>query len=118
MPGRPAADGTNYLGLAYLLLVLAVAFVPMLLRRPAPPTDPADSGPDDGSGPPRSPIRPNSPPDGVPLPDAVPARTRLRDHDRLADRVPGRPPRRGVRPSRRRVRGYAPPSAAGPGEHP
>ncbi len=117
MPGRPAVGGTNYLGIVYLLLVLLVAFLPVLVRRSAPPADPPDAGPDDGPGPPRSPTRPNPPPDGVPLPDASPARARLRDHNRRADGFPARPPRRGLRPSRTRIRGSTAPSTPGRGQH-
>jgi hypothetical protein len=49
-----------------------------------------DDGGDDGGGPPPSPPeRPSTPPGGsLPLPDARPARTRLRDHGRLADEQP------------------------------
>jgi hypothetical protein len=122
MLGKPAAGGTDYLGVAYLLLVLAVAFLPVLLRRPAPPTDQSDSGPDDGPGPPRPPIRPNPPPGGIPLPDAAPARARLRDHERLADGLSRRPRRPATGPSRKRVRSSSlhssrPPRTAGLGEH-
>src|SRR3977135_4160639 len=90
MPGKPAVGGTDYLGLAYLLLVLAVAFGPMILGRPAPPPDPDDPGRDDGGVPPDPPPPPGAPTGGALRPDAEPARVRLRDHSRLADSVPPR----------------------------
>jgi hypothetical protein len=40
MPGKPQGSGIDVLGLLYLLLVLVVAFLPMLFRRSAPPAGP------------------------------------------------------------------------------
>lgn len=61
-----------------------------------------DDGGDDGGGPPPPrPENPSAPPGGsLPLPDARPARTRLRDHRRLADQLPrrARRPAHPVRP--------------------
>jgi len=99
MPGRHTVSGTDYVGLAYLLLVLTIVFLPVLLRRPAPPKDPPDSGPDDG-GSPRPPRRPDLPPGGIPLLDAQQARMRLRDHGTLADGTARLPRRRVPEPDR------------------
>src|SRR5947209_5021684 len=54
---------------------------------------PGGSDSDDGGGrgpkvPPIAPVAPSG--GGLPLPDAVPARVRLRDHERLGDRLPAR----------------------------
>jgi hypothetical protein len=43
-----------------------------------------------GHGPENRPTKPTPPGGGIPLPDAVPASVRLRDHDRLGDRLPSR----------------------------
>jgi hypothetical protein len=104
MPGRPVAGGTDYLGLAYLLLVLVVAFAPLLMGRREPPPESDDPGPGGGGGPPDRPPPPRGPTHGTPLPDAEPARIRLRDHVRLADRLPPRQRRRGAEPVPQRER--------------
>lgn len=106
MPGKSSVGGTDYLGLAYLLLVLAVAFGPMLVRRrPGPPDDSPDGGRDDGNEPRVPPAPPGTPTGGIPLPDAVPAATRLRGPSRLAGGA-ARRARRATEPppKRRRVR--------------
>jgi hypothetical protein len=106
MPGRPAAGGTDYLGLAYLVLVLIVAFGPLLMGRREPPPESDDPGRGGGGEPPDRPPPPRGPTHGTPLPDAEPARVRLRDHARLADRLPPRQRRRGPAraPQRERIR--------------
>lgn len=90
----PHVGGVNLLGLAYLILVLAVIFVPLLVRRGSPPNDDED-GRDDGrgGGPADPPPLPRGPSDGLPLSDAEPPRVRLRSHGRLGDHRP-RPARR------------------------
>lgn len=70
-------------------------------------TPPGGSDSDDGGGrgpkvPPIAPVSPSG--GGLPLPDAVPARVRLRDHDRLADLLPGRERRPAHAPTRQPVR--------------
>jgi len=104
MAGRPAADGTDYVGLAYLVLGLLVAFGPLLIGRRDPPPESDDPGRGGGGGPPDRPPPPRGPTHGAPLPDALPARVRLRDHRRLADRLPARQRRRGPEPVPQRVR--------------
>jgi hypothetical protein len=99
MPVRHSVAGTDYLGLAYLLLVLAIVFLPVLLCKPAPPKEPPESGPG-GGGSPRPPKRPELPPDGLQLLDAQQARMRLRDHGALADATRPRPRRRTPEPDR------------------
>ena len=66
----------------------------------------SDSDGDDGWGRgPRTPDAPPTPPrGGLPLPDAVPARVRLREHGRLADRLPGHDRRPSREPERHPVR--------------
>jgi hypothetical protein len=102
MPGKPDVGGTDFVGLAYLVIVLAVIFLPILLGGPPPPPGSSDNGGDDGPGPPDPPLRPCGPPDGIPLPDAQPARRRFRDHGRLADGFTRRPRRPVTLPGRRR----------------
>src|ERR1700722_636998 len=58
----------------------------------------SDDGWGGGAKPP--PPRPKLPPGGIPLPDSIPAGVRLRDHDRLGDKLPPR--------ERRTIRGPAP----------
>jgi hypothetical protein len=91
MPTEPHVGGFNVLGAAYLALVIAVIFIPMLVCRGSSSND-DDDGRDDGHGgeSPPPPPRPTGPSDGVPLPDAQPSRVRLRDHARISD---GRPRR-------------------------
>src|SRR5215472_7661349 len=82
-----ASGGVDLLGLAYLAIVLAVIFAPVLFARRSKPLD-SDPGSDDGPGlgPRRPPDRPSSPLGGLPLPDADQSRTRLRDHVRPGNR--------------------------------
>lgn len=102
MPSGSDIGGVNVLGVLYLVLVLAVVFLPMLLGRPSPPPGQSDSDSDDGGGggPGQPPAPSNTPGGGIPLDDAEPARSRLRGHDRLSDVIPAR----ARRPSREPVR--------------
>jgi hypothetical protein len=88
-------------GILYLVCVLAVALLPVLIGRRNSPPGPSDSDSDEGGGrgPRRPPRKPTPPRGGLPLDDAQPARVRLRDHSRLADRLPSR----GRRPAREPV---------------
>ncbi len=65
-------------------------------------TDEGDEG--WGRGPKVPPTRPEPPRGGIPLPDAAPAGVRLRDHDRLGDRIPSRQRRPVREPARPPVR--------------
>jgi hypothetical protein len=106
MPSEPQIGGVDVLGLLYLVLVLAVIFLPMVLGRPGPPPGQSDSDSDDGGGnrpsPPPSPA--NTPGGGIPLEDSGPARARLRGHERLIDLLPARSRRRSPEPHRAPVR--------------
>jgi len=105
-PPGPQVGGFNLLGVAYLALVIAVIFLPMVVWRGSSPND-DDDGRDDGrgGGPEHPPPKPTGPPGGIPLPDAEPARVRLRDHGRLADRrTPIRRPSPHQAPHRQRPR--------------
>jgi hypothetical protein len=106
MPSAPQIGGVNVLGLVYLVIVLAVMFLPMVLGRRGPSSGGSDSDSDGGGG--KGPWRPSGPPNtpggGIPLEDAEPARARLRGHERLADLLPARMRRRSREPDRRRVR--------------
>ncbi|HUA49317.1 MAG TPA: hypothetical protein VMA77_29040 [Solirubrobacteraceae bacterium] len=106
MPSAPQAGGVNVLGIAYLAIVLALVFVPMVLGRrgESPGQSDSDSDGGGGSGPSRPPPPPNAPSGGIPLDHAAPARVRLRGHDRLADLLPARARRRSREPDRRPVR--------------
>jgi hypothetical protein len=89
MPEPSHLSGVNLPGLLSVMLILVIAFAPLLFGRPgsAPEQDDGDS--DDGGGPggPRPPIRPIGPsPGGIPLDDAQPARVRLRSHERITER--------------------------------
>jgi hypothetical protein len=66
----------------------------------------SDTDSDDGwgHGPKRPPSKPEPPRGGIPLLDADPARVRLRDHGRLADRLPPRERRPAREPAPRPVR--------------
>jgi hypothetical protein len=96
-----SSGGVDLLGLAYLAIVLAVIFAPVLFARRSKPLY-SDAGSDDGGGvgPRRPPDRPSSPLGGLPLPDADQSRTRLRDHIRPADRSPVRSREPAHRPDR------------------
>jgi|SRR5581483_10780198 len=89
--------GVHLLGLA----CVAMLMLPALRDTRSGPPSP-DSGSDDGWGRgPKHPPKPPSPPrGGIPLPDAVAARVRLRDHDRLPDKLPSRPRRPAREPDR------------------
>ena len=106
MANAPQVAGVNVLGLLYLLLVLAVVFLPMILGRggPSPGQSDSDSDGGGGNGPPRPPTPPDTPGGGLPLDDADPARVRLRGHDRFVDLLPARARRPAPEPTRRRVR--------------
>jgi hypothetical protein len=89
MPEPSHVGGVNLPGLLSVMLILLVAFAPMLFGRRGPAPDQDDGDADDGGGPggPPPPSRPSGPPPGgIPLDDAQPARVRLRAHERLADR--------------------------------
>jgi hypothetical protein len=88
------------------LVCAAVLIIPALRDSHDFPPQP-DSGSDGGWG--RGPDRPLAPQDpprggGIPLPDAEQARIRLRDHRRLADRLPARERRPSREPERTPVR--------------
>ena len=102
MPSAPQIGGVNILGAAYLAIILALVFLPMLLGRrgQSPGQSDSDSDGGGGHGPWRPPPRPNPPGGGIPLDDAAPARVRLRGHDRLADLLPARVRRRSPEPER------------------
>jgi hypothetical protein len=106
MPSEPQIGGVDVLGVVYLVLVLAVVFLPIVLGRSGPPPGPSDSDSDDGGGngpgPPHPPS--NTPGGGLPLEDSEPARTRLRGHERLADLLPARARRPSREPHRRPAR--------------
>jgi hypothetical protein len=106
MPGKSQIGGVDLFGLAYLVGVLFVAFLPMLLGRGGSPPGQSDSDSDDGWG--RGPEPPSGPPirprGGIPLEDAEPSRIRLRGHDRLTDLLPARDRRPARETERRRVR--------------
>jgi hypothetical protein len=79
--------GVHIIGLA----CVAVLLLPALRDDSAAPRW-SDDEADDGWG--RGPETPPSPPEpptgGIPLSDSAPAGVRLRDHDRLADKLPPR----------------------------
>ncbi len=79
--------GVHILGLA----CVAVLLLPALRDDSAAPRW-SDGESDDGwGGGPKTPPPPPEPPTGgIPLSDAVPAGVRLRDHERLGDKLPGR----------------------------
>jgi len=94
--------GVHLLG----LICVAVLMIPALREPPDSPPHGSDGGSDDGWGNyPRQPTSPrNVPGGGIPLPDAEPARVRLRDHDKLRERLPSRERRPAHEPDRRPVR--------------
>ena len=88
MPEPSHLGGLNLPGLLAVMLILAVAFAPVLFGRRGSAPEQDDGDADDGGGPggPRPPRRPTGPPPGgIPLDHAQPARVRLRTHERLAD---------------------------------
>ena len=88
MPEPSHVGGVNLPGLLSVMLILFVAFAPVLFGRRGPAPDQDDGDSDDGGGPggPKPPDRPiGPPPGGIPLDDARPARIRLRAHERLVD---------------------------------
>jgi hypothetical protein len=91
--------GLHAIGLALVAVLLLMVFRAETVRPWRPPDD-GDG--DEGGGNDRVPPRRSDEPGGggLPLPDAAPARVRLRDHGRLADRLPG-PARRPAREPRR-----------------
>jgi hypothetical protein len=81
--------GVNLPGLLSVMLILVVAFAPVLFDRRGSAPEQDDGDTDDGGGPggPPPPSRPPGPPSGgIPLDDAQPARVRLRTHERLTER--------------------------------
>ncbi len=97
-------SGIDLPGLLSLVVILGAVLWPLLFGRRQPP--PEQSGPDSDGGGGSRPPEPSTPPDaprgGVPLDDAEPARVRLRDHVRLADRLPPRHRRPVREPDRER----------------
>ncbi|MFZ0042199.1 MAG: hypothetical protein WAK93_12895 [Solirubrobacteraceae bacterium] len=92
--------GVHLIGLG----CVAVLLLPAL--REDPGTQRRSDGESDegwGRGPKRPPERPEPPRGGIPLPDAVPARARLREHGRLAERLPRHERRPAREPARRPV---------------
>ena len=88
MPEPSHVGGVNLPGLLSVILILFVAFAPVLFGRRGPASEQDDGDSDDGGGPggPKPPDRPIGPsPGGIPLDDARPARIRLRAHERLVD---------------------------------
>ena len=88
MPEPSHTAGFNLPGLLSVMLILFVAFAPVLFGRRGPAAEQDDGDSDDGGGPggPKPPSRPPGPPSGgIPLDDARPARIRLRAHERLVD---------------------------------
>jgi hypothetical protein len=88
MPEPSHLGGVNLPGLLSVMLILVVAFAPVLFGRRGPASEQEDGESDDGGGPggPKPPSRPPDPsPGGIPLDDARPARVRLRAHERLVD---------------------------------
>jgi len=79
--------GVHILGLACVAVLLLPA-----LRDDSAAAQWSDGDADDGwgGGPKTPPSRPEPPTGGIPLADSVPAGVRLRDHDRLGDKLPPR----------------------------
>jgi hypothetical protein len=73
------------------LIAVGVLLLPAL-RNDSAATQWTDGEADDGwgGGAKTPPSRPEPPSGGIPLPDSVPAGVRLRDHDRLGDKLPPR----------------------------
>jgi hypothetical protein len=97
--------GVNIVGLLFLVVLLALAFAPMLLGRGGSQPGQGDSDADEGGGGGGGPRRPRTPHDlpggGIPLSEVTQSRMRLRGPRRLASmrrerrrsREPGRVPR-------------------------
>ena len=84
---------------------VAVLMLPALREEPGGPQYRTDEGDDGwGRGPKLPPTRPEPPRGGIPLPNAAPAGVRLRDHDRLGDRIPARERRPVREPARQPAR--------------
>jgi hypothetical protein len=100
-----------FAGLHLLGLIMVALLLVMFLRSD---TESAGLPPEDGDGGGGGndrvqPRRPGGPRDGgLPLPDADPARTRLRDHRRLAELLPQRGRRPAQEPEPARVPGRSP----------
>jgi hypothetical protein len=93
--------GVHLLGLGCVALLM----FPALKDNPMGPDRRPEDGEDGwGRGPKPPPTPPAPPRGGIPLPDAVPARVRLREHGRLAERLPGRERRPAREPARRPTR--------------
>ena len=106
MPDSTDLGGIDILGVVYLALVLAVAFLPILLGRRGRSSGQGESDPGDGWGkPPHRPEDPSGPPpSGIPLDDADLSRVRLRDHDKPMESQPDRDRRPTHRRPPKRVR--------------
>jgi hypothetical protein len=91
--------GVHILGLA----CVAVLLLPALRDDSASQWGSDGEGDEGWGGGPRTPPSPPEPPTGgIPLEDSVPAGVRLRDHERLADKLPARerrPVREPARPA-------------------
>ena len=89
MPEPSHMGGVNLPGLLSVMLILVIAFAPVLFGRRGPASEQDDGESDDGGGGPGGPKPPSRPPDpspgGIPLDDARPARVRLRAHERLVE---------------------------------
>ncbi|HEY3725697.1 MAG TPA: hypothetical protein VGL51_00895 [Solirubrobacteraceae bacterium] len=94
--------GVHLLGLG----CVAVLLIPALKDNPGTPKRRQEGENDEGWGRgPKTPPKPPSPPrGGIPLRDAAPARVRLREHGRLAERLPNRQRRPAREPAHRPVR--------------
>ena len=88
------------------LLCVGVLLIPALREPDSAPRRHSDGENDDGWGHgPKAPPEPPAPPrGGIPLPDAEQAKIRLRDAERLGDKLPSRERRPAREPDRRPVR--------------
>jgi hypothetical protein len=106
MPARGHVSMELFVVLWLVVVPAALLLTAVLWGRRGSPPGRSDPGSDDGRG--RGPELPRTPPDaprgGIPLPDAEPSRARIRDHGRLADRVPARQRRSTRDPERRPAR--------------
>ncbi|MGZ4203653.1 MAG: hypothetical protein ACXVRH_16515 [Thermoleophilaceae bacterium] len=107
MPQPSDMGGFNLVGLLFLVVVLLLAFGPILLGRGGSSPGQSDSDSDDGGG--GGPRRPRTPHDlpggGLPLSEVTQSRLRLRGPRRLES----------LRVSRERRRSHEPRRAPGPG---